>query len=330
MRHLRFALVAASGIVLAACASIPLPSALRRGPEYWGFVVPWDPRSAEAAGSHAAQLDVVIAHWLVLDTTPGGLLESGADSLIRTAAPGARRMAMVTSWTGDRYNPDAVRALADSAAALAQLARTVAHRASELGLAGLILDFQGHSKADLGALVRVATAIADSTRARGTAQVVIAVPAGDTAAYPAQALRAAADLILVMLYDEHRSGTSPGPVASPDWVSRNLDLRIAEIGASRLVAALPLFGYQWRGSEPAVVIGYADARDIALGGGVSLDRDPASHTLHGSRAGAWDIWVPDAELLERLVADIRETGVRRIALWHLGAEDPARWTRVVR
>ena len=329
-RPFRTILLAAASVAVAACASIPLPSVLRRGPEFWGFVVPWDPRSAEAATAHAAQLDVAIAHWLVLDTIPGGLLESGADSLVASAAPGTRRMAMVTSWTGQQYNPAAIRALSSNAPALAQLARTVAHRASGLGLAGIVLDFQGHSRADLDALVRVSRAIADSARARGAAQVVIAVPAGDTAAYPAQPLRTAADLILVMLYDEHRSGTSPGPVASPEWVSRNLDLRIAEVGASRIVAALPLYGYQWRGSEPAVVLGYADARDIALSGGVSLDRDPASHTLHGSRPGAWEIWMPDAELLERLVADIRETGVRRIALWHLGAEDPALWTRVVR
>ena len=329
-RSLRTTLVAAATLALAACASIPLPSALRRGPEFWGFVVPWDSRSADAANAHAQQLDVTIAHWLVLDTVPGGLLESGADSLVARAAPETRRMAMVTSWTGQQYNPAAIRTLANDPPALARLARTVAHRVSQLGLSGIVLDFQGQSRSDLDLLVRVSKAIADSTRARGATQIVIAVPAGDTAAYPAQPLRAAADLILVMLYDEHRSGTSPGPVASPEWVARNLDLRIAEVGASRVVAALPLYGYQWRGTEPAIVLGYADARDIALAGGVSLDRDPASHTLHGSRPGAWDIWVPDAELIERLVADIRETGVRRIALWHLGAEDPALWTRVVR
>lgn len=329
-RSFRTALVAAGSLALAACASIPLPAALRRGPEFWGFVVPWDARSAAAAESHARQLDVAIAHWLVLDTIPGGLLESGADSTIVRSAPGTTRMAMVTSWTGQTYNPAAIRTLAANAPALAQLARTVAHRTSELGLSGIVLDFQGHSREDLASLVRVASTIADSARARGATQVGITVPAGDTAAYPAQALRRVADLILVMLYDEHRSGTSPGPVASPEWVSRNLDVRIAEVGPSRLVAVLPLFGYQWRGSEAAEVIGYEDARDIALGGGVSLDRDPASHTLHGSRPGAWEIWVPDAELLVRLVAGIRETGVRRIALWHLGAEDPALWTRVVR
>lgn len=330
MPSCRSILVGAASLALAACASIPLPSVLRRGPEFWGFVVPWDARSSRIAESNGRQLDVAIAHWLVLDTIPGGLLESGADSLVARAAPETRRLAMVTSWTGDRYNPGAIRALASNAPALAQLARTVAHRTSELGLAGLVLDFQGHTRSDRESLVRVVSAIADSARARGATQIVMAVPAGDTAAYPAQAFIPSVDLVLVMLYDEHRSGTSPGPVASPQWVARNLDLRIAEVGASRLVAALPLYGYQWRGSEPAEVIGYEDARDIALGAGVSLNRDPASQTLHGSRPGSWEIWVPDAELIEQLVSGIRETGVRRIALWHLGAEDPELWTRVVR
>ena len=87
-RSFRTALVAAGSLALAACASIPLPAALRRGPEFWGFVVPWDARSSAAAQSHAPQLDVAIAHWLVLDTIPGGLLESGADSVVARSAPG--------------------------------------------------------------------------------------------------------------------------------------------------------------------------------------------------------------------------------------------------
>jgi hypothetical protein len=42
------------------------------------------------------------------------------------------------------------------------------------------------------------------------------------------------------------------------------------------------------------------------------------------------IWVTDAALLERLVAESKALGVRRFAMWRLGQEDPAIWGRVVR
>jgi hypothetical protein len=43
------------------------------------------------------------------------------------------------------------------------------------------------------------------------------------------------------------------------------------------------------------------------------------------KAGAWEIWVTDAELLSKLAHDAERAGVNRIALWRIGQEDPAIW-----
>src|SRR5207237_1799863 len=100
--------------------------------------------------------------------------------------------------------------------------------------------------ADLPLTVRVASAIADSARAHGASFAAIALPAADTAAYPTRAFVPALDFVVIMLYDEHWSTSAPGPVATPDWVRRTLAQRLADVGASRVVAALPVYGYQWR------------------------------------------------------------------------------------
>jgi spore germination protein YaaH len=157
--------------------------------------------------------------------------------------------------------------------------------------------------------------------------VIVAIPASDTVAYPARLFDGSADLLLVKLYDQHWSTSPPGTIASPEWVRRTLGMRVAERGASRLVAALPAYGYLWRPNTVAATIGFADAAKLAAESGTALIRDPATSTLRAVRAGVdgWELWVSDAELLAALEREVVALGVRRVALWRLGLEDPAIW-----
>jgi spore germination protein YaaH len=50
-------------------------------------------------------------------------------------------------------------------------------------------------------------------------------------------------------------------------------------------------------------------------------------TLHAVGDG-WTIWSSDAVLLDTLMHDAWTLGVMRVALWRLGLEDPAIWTRL--
>jgi spore germination protein YaaH len=102
--------------------------------------------------------------------------------------------------------------------------------------------------------------------------------------------------------------------------------RVADVGASRIVAALPVYGYLWRPGGPAQPLSFADARRAALEANVELVRDPSSRSLHAIQPGNWELWMSDAELLRALVTEVGALGVTRIALWRLGLEDPAVWT----
>jgi spore germination protein YaaH len=49
--------------------------------------------------------------------------------------------------------------------------------------------------------------------------------------------------------------------------------------------------------------------------------------LHASRSGSdgWELWVSDATLLQSLEQEVAQLGVRHVAYWRLGLEDPAMW-----
>ena len=298
----------------------PLP----RGSSLWGFTAPWDSRSDSSVRATTAKLDAVVTGWIQLDSVTSLPSLRYPDSTRNHG--GGQRLTLITSWHGERFHPETVRRLGTDAAALSLAASRVGALVAAGDYRGVVLDFEDQSPADLPILVRVASAIADSAKAHGAAFAAIALPAADTAGYPTRAFIPALDLVIIMLYDEHWSTSAPGPVATPDWVRRTLARRLSDVGASRVVAALPLYGYLWRVNRPAEPVSFADARRAAFEANVELVRDPASLSLHAIQPGSWELWMSDAHLLRALRAEVNSLGVSRIALWRLGLEDPGVWS----
>jgi spore germination protein YaaH len=300
--------------------------------EVWGFTGPWDPMSTSAVRTYGSGLDAVITGWIGLDSTTARPIQPLLyPDTLRPRRGTLRRMAIVTSWHGDRFHPQTIRTLATDPTRLAQTAGAIARHAAAMRYRGLVLDFEMLTAADTGALALVVRSITDSAHRRGVRPIAVAVPATDSVAYPARLLLGVADLVLPMLYDQHWAGSTPGPIADPSWARQVLASRIAEAGSpDRIVAALPAYGYRWwpEGKRPTDHISYREARQIAADARVPLVRDPATRTLRAVRPGEWELWVADADLMRTLVSDARAAGVRRFAVWRMGQEDSAVWGSV--
>jgi peptidoglycan-N-acetylglucosamine deacetylase len=316
--------------LLGACSSLPIVG--RSAPERWGFTAPWDPRSAASVRAHGAALDGVVLDWIALDSVSGLPLALYRDSLSPVVSPNLRRMAIVTSFVTDRFHPELIRRLAMDSLALKATAAAIADRMLRGGYRGLVIDFEGMTGPDTALTRAVVATIASVARTRGAGPVAVAMPASDTVGYPARLFASSADLLLIMLYDQHWATSPPGAIAEPAWVRRTLAMRVAESGASRMVAGLPLYGYLWRPNVAATTISYDDARRITTEAGISLDRDPATSMLHAVRTvgDQWELWVGDAVLLDALQREVAALNVARVAYWRLGLEDSAVWTTVVR
>ena len=322
--HPTLAVAAVLAAIVGACAARTLgaPARLR----VWGFTVPWDARSSALAREHAVQLDAVVSGWIQLDSLTGQPFAEFRDTLARARPSGMRLMGIVTNAVGGRFHADAVRQLGADTAALARAAGAIARRLTSGGYRGVVIDLEGFAAADRDLVVAAVRAIADSARQRGVTPIAVAVPAVDTTVFRGRDLVPAADYLLVMLYDQHWTTSAPGPLAAPDWVRGATALRVAEVGASRIVAALPLYGYRWPTTGPAAALSFASAQRDAAAAGVQLQRDPGTSTLRATSAGAWDLWISDAGLVDALIREVRAQGVNTIALWRLGQEDPGVWS----
>ncbi|HWE44208.1 MAG TPA: hypothetical protein VG432_17030 [Gemmatimonadaceae bacterium] len=326
-RRLLRALAIGSAATLLACAAAR-GGGRDKAVELWAFTAPWDSLSDASLAAHSSRIDVAVTGWIALDTISQQPRILYGDSVVRAARP--RHLALVTSWFRDRFHPASVIALGSDPSRLASTAGATARLAADRGYRGLVLDFEGHTPADLPVLVAVARAFTDSAHAHGLSQVAMAIPATDTAGYPAAQLLASADALIVMLYDQHWAESQPGPVADPGWARTWLSVRAREVDARHLVAALPIYGYAWGTGKSAETVGYHAARTMAAAAGQRLARDPVSGWLHARAASGAEVWVSDAVVVGRLARDARAAGVSRIALWRLGLEDPAIWAALSR
>jgi hypothetical protein len=316
-------------VTVVACAAVGGSAQERKS--FWAFTGPWDPRSDASLRTNAPRLDAAVTGWIALDSLTGEpLLPSAYADTLRLPAGTPRRFALVTSWHGQGFHATSIRALGSDAARLARVAGRIARYAESMRYTGLVLDFETLTAAEVDAQLAVVRAIGDSARAQGVTTIAVAIPAEPDEGYPARAIVEAADFVLVMLYDQHWSGSEPGPISAPDWVTRNLSRVVSEVGASRVVAGLPLYGYYWVKGKPGVGVSYETGMRNAERDGIRLTRDAPSKTLRGTAgSGNAAIWLTDANLLDELVRGAEQSGVRRFAFWRLGQEDPAVWDRVV-
>jgi peptidoglycan-N-acetylglucosamine deacetylase len=324
---LTFSVITFAG--LNACAGQGPPQS--QPSEFWGFTGPWETASTQSVRAHGGQLHAVVNGWITIDSASAlPVIPSPYPDTVRPLTGTPQRMAIVTSWHGDRFHTASIRLLGRDPERLAKTAGAIGQYSQSMRYSGLVLDFESLMADDLPLLVRVSKAIADSARARGVRTIAMAIPATDADAYPARSLLGAVDALVVMLYDQHWDTSEPGPIAEPSWVRSALQRRVAEAGAARLIAGLPAYGYRWRKGASTESIGYAEAVTMANAAGAPLSRDEQSHTLRSRDASGNEIWVADAGLLRALVDQSLSLRVNRIAIWRLGQEDPAIWRSVIR
>lgn len=293
----------------------------------WVFTAPWDVRSDSALAAGVAPRAAIVSGWIALDSAGGAPASLFADTIARGERSGPR-FALVTSYLGDRFHPDAIRLLAADPARRTRVADQVETLIRTGAYDGVVLDFESLDAKDSLDIAVVAGALAAAARRGGAREVALAVPALDTLTFAPRHLLPRVDRLLVMLYDQHWTGSTPGPVAARDWARNALAQWVALAGAERVVAALPLYGYHWRADAPTDIVGWQDLQRLARESGAQIGRDTASGSLRLQMGARGEAWLTDGTLLAQMVADARSAGVRTIALWRLGLEDPAVWSAV--
>lgn len=311
----------------------PAPAGSTRQALRIGFYVPWDPDSATSLYKHYNDLDVVIAADSVV-SMPSGKLTMVDDPRLRAIARNSlhqpRLMLMVQNIAHEHWDGEGMaRVLADRRKADALIDQTIAS-VQALKWQGAVFDIENMPTAALEPY-RAFLERAQPKFAKAGLKLVMTAPAGEPE-WNLRRFAAAVDDVIFMDYDDHWQGGTAGPIASQAWFVEQLNLARSQIPANKLILAIGSYGYDWHD-------GIADAMTINEAWLAARDSEtvPLYDPVSGNSGFAYDddsdgdgianhphtIWMMDAATNWNQLSATQ--GVKGVALWRLGSEDPGFW-----
>ncbi len=196
------------------------------------------------------------------------------------------------------------------------------------GYDGINLDWEGIAASERQAFTQFVAQLSTTFHQHGY-YVTLSVPAETanqpnnswTGAYNYAALAKSADLLMIMAYDQHWAGGSPGPIASPMWVQSVLNYTLSAVPPSKVVLGIPGYGYDWGGAGTTAV-SYGQAKTLASQYG---QNSASNHFEYVQNGQIHSVWFENTASFLSKIKLVSGYELRGIALWRLGIEDPKIW-----
>ena len=336
------------------------------------YYVEDDPASYSSLKQHIKQIDLLFPEWLHVVTPEGsltaftidnrayrvvdnaGVHEIDREQKVRRVIAASRQDTEVFPLVNN-YDPlkgvfqASVGEFLTSEAARAnfvqQIDRVLAANADYRGLSVDFEEIPETAQAGFNALI---AALYADFHARGL-RLYVNTPVGDDD-FNLKFLADHSDGLLMMNYDQHQTGSGPGPIAAQDWFTDNLRNVLRVVPKEKVICGLGNYGYDWitelpaaekkgaRGKKAAPApkvlrsqnMSTQDAWQAASDSDSQVELDGDSQNAHF----AYDdedaherhqVWFLDAVTALNEMRAARALGIQTYALWRLGQEDNSLW-----
>ena len=332
------------------------------------YYVEDDPASYSSLKQHIHQIDLLFPEWLHLVTADGTVTSysldnrafpivdsSGVHSVdhegrvahaIKAANEDTEVFPLINNFdpVKNAFLPNIGDFLASPGARAHFIRQIEQFLAANPAYHGISLDFEEiPSQAQQGYMTLI-TDLYQSLHGKKL-KLYINVPVGDDD-YDLKDMANNSDGLLLMNYDQHQTGSGPGPIADQDWFIDNLKEALKTVPKNKLICSLGSYGYDWitaipdppkkgqKPAEPKVLsvqeISTQDAWQAASDAEAKIELDPDSLNPHF----AYDdedahvrhqVWFLDAVTVNNEMRGARALGIESFSLWVLGQEDNSMW-----
>ncbi|MGA2354282.1 MAG: glycosyltransferase [Terriglobales bacterium] len=320
------------------------------------FYVSWDSASFSSLREYARQIDLLFPTWLQVLTPDGHLqavdpetnamydvvqgqnvhhVDDKVMPFLKNEALDMEVFPVVQNFDGTDFVPG-ISDFLNNPQARARFRREIALFLATDHYRGLMIDFESFPKEGQAGYVALLNELASDLHAEAMKLYVSVQVRNEDFDY--KAISAAVDGVVIMNYDEHFPGGTPGPVASQDWFLDNLESAVNEIPKEKLICAIGNYGYDWverpkKGKLPpgesdksvSVQEAWIGSRDAEE----DIDYDGDALNPHFSYRDddnfRHDVWFLDAVTALNEMRAAQTLGIQTFALWRLGAEDRSLW-----
>lgn len=195
---------------------------------------------------------------------------------------------------------------------------------------GVQIDFEAVSRDDAEFFFDFLKELRNRLPAEKSLSVAVPARTEPTAdAYDYSRIAPLVDRIVIMAYDEHWSGSTPGPVASLPWCSQVVDYAESTIENAKIIMGLPLYGRAWQDKKLAKALRFKSVQDILS--------EKQSQTSYSSDLGAYfeysenvvvKVYYDDYRSLMDKLHLYKAKNVSAVSFWRIGQGPPELWSNI--
>ena len=321
----------AVGVVLFVVAS-PLFAGYRIA----GWIPTWDPNALTSTQQHAGLMSESNPTWYQINTDGTIAKKSGAeDPTWRAAMVGTAIMPTIQNTTSSGFNATVAKDVLSTAAKREFHAEAIRQLVQTQGYDGVDIDYESLPltvRANFTAFVQL---LASKLHADGKKlSVTVYAKTSDSETwdgaggedYPA--IGAAADWVKLMIYDYSWSTSAPGPITPLSWLDQCVGYAVSSIPASKIMAGLPSYGYDWPSKGAAADLTYFTGTSTAQTNAATVTHDVNGEATF--KYGTHTAYFVDSFGHDKQVDLILQkySNIAGFCYWYIGSEDPLVWTRI--
>jgi spore germination protein len=137
------------------------------------------------------------------------------------------------------------------------------------------------------------------------------------------------DRVMIMAYNEHWSGSTPGPIASLPWCSQVLGFAQSIIPADKLIMGLPLYGRAWMDKRIPRALGFEGVQSIMAekNATTSYPSDQGPNFQYSENVVV-TVYYDDVRSLREKLLLYESRNVTTVAFWRIGLSPAELWNSV--
>lgn len=216
----------------------------------------------------------------------------------------------------------------------------VAALAKEPRYKGLVVDIENTTPTDRSFYTEFIKRLAEALHPKGYKIYAVVGPKEQdipkslwVRAFDYKALGKYADYVILMTYNQHWRGGTPGPCAALDWFESCVKYATECMPAEKVIAGIPFYGYTWPAKGPATSLTHTKAQALIQRVKPSIQWNEQWATpwfTYTEKGVKWEAWFEDERSVQAKLDVCKKLGVGGVAIWRLGDEDPRFWEAISR
>jgi peptidoglycan-N-acetylglucosamine deacetylase len=291
--------------------------------DVYAFYVNYDKKSKISLKSNIELIDVLVPEWFQLDANLE--LKSNTQSDVGKLAKRHHKkvVPLINNVVNGEWNQEIIHKLLNSPKAQSTLINNLRDEIKKYGYDGVNIDFEFNNSGDRDLMTSFMRELYRSFHQEGLL-VSIDVQASNNS-YDLHNLEKYCDHLILMLYDENLQ--TPGPISSQDWYFQTL----SNVSKEKLIVSLGNYGYDWETGHAGKVVSFEEIMRMAEKAHLNIewdDRSKSPYLRYEINQKLHQLWFLDSTTFYNQWKAALSIGVKGIALWRLGTEDPAVWNVV--